>query len=255
ELAETYRYNEAGQLIRFTDARRSSIDYFYHSITSLTRPQNEGDAATYTQKVGGYLARIVRNTGGKEHVTNDYHYDVFGNLTAVLDGKLNPTRFEYDAQNRLIKTTSRKPFEYQTMFRYDANGNLLEQITSFDHYEFNPVERRVVFKKTTAYQRFEYNSLNNLVRRTVAGGGREITHTWIRNANENIVRTIQPMGNVIQYEYDERGLLIAQRLGAQTRDESETRYTYTRNGRLRSRVDSRGNTDRHDYDGFNRYKG
>ena len=84
-----------------------------------------------------------------------------------------------------------------------------------------PCERTIIRKSTTACQHFEYNSLNNLVRRTIAGDGREITHTLVRDANENIVRRILPMGNVVEYEYDERRLLIAQRFGAQTRDRSE----------------------------------
>ena len=88
-----------------------------------------------------------------------------------------------------------------------------------------------------------------------AGDGREITHTLVRDANENIVRRILPMGNVFEYEYDERRLLIAQRFGATTRDQAKIRHTYSRNGRLRSTVDGSGNTVRYDYDGFNRCKG
>jgi YD repeat-containing protein len=132
---------------------------------------------------------------------------------------------------------------------------LLEATTSFDHHQYDPVERTIFRKETTAYQHFEYNSLNNPVRRTIAGEGRELTHTLVRDTNENIVRSIQPMGNVVEYEYDERGLLIAQRLGAQTRDESKIRHTYTRTGRPRSTVDGGGNAVRYDYDGFNRYTG
>jgi|GEM_PF-901329 len=262
KLSETYKYNEAGQLIEFTDARGVRVEYFYHPIADLEGATSAANSHSYTQSAGGYLARIVRDTDSKKRrlnskptfVTNEYGYNVFGNLTTILDGRSNPTCFEYDAQNRLIKTTSRKPFSYQKNFRYDANGNLVEETTSFDRYQYNPVEQKIISKQTTACQRFEYNSLNNPVRRTIAGDDREITHTLIRDANENIVRRIQPMGNVIEYEYDERGLLIAQRHGLQTRDEAESRHTYTRNGKLRSTVDRGGNTIRYDYDGFNRNK-
>jgi YD repeat-containing protein len=263
ESSETLEYNEAGQLIRSTDARGAIVEYFYHPIADPGGARSDANSRSYTQRAGGYLARIVRDTIGTErrlkskpaHVTTDYDYDAFGNRTTILDGRGNPTRFKYDANNLVIETTSRKPFGYQKHFRYDANGNLREATTSFDHHQYDSVERTIIRKSTTACQYFEYNSLNNLVRRTITGDSREITHTLVRDANENIVRSILPMGNVVEYEYDERRLLIAQRLGVQTRDETETRHTYTRNGRLRSTIDGCGNIVRHDYDGFNRYKG
>lgn len=262
-LSETFEYNEAGQLTRFTDARGAKTEYFYHPVAAPGGTGNNENPDSYTQSAGGYLARIVRDADGKErplksnpvNFTNDYRYDAFGNRTAIVDGKGNPTRFEYDEQNRVVKVISRKPFDYQRTFQYDANGNLLEAIASFDHNEYDPITKTIISKAATASQRFEYNLLNNPLSRTDTGGGREITHTWIRDADENIVRSIQPMGNIIEYEYDERRLLIAQRHGVKAKDEAETRHAYTRAGRRRSSIDAIGNTVRYDYDGFNRYKG
>src|SRR5207302_1397958 len=136
--------------------------------------KSHANSRSYTQRAGGYLARTVRDAASKARrlktkparVTNDYGYDVFGNRTRVLDGKGNSTRFKYDAHNRVVETTSRKPFGHKKNFRYDANGNLREATVSFDHHQYDPVERTVIRKSTAASQSFEYNSLNNLVRRT-----------------------------------------------------------------------------------------
>ncbi|MDO8937752.1 MAG: DUF6531 domain-containing protein [Methylicorpusculum sp.] len=261
-LSEAFEYNQAGQLIRFTDVRGGIVEYFYHPVTAPGGDKNEANPESYTQRAGGYLARIIRDADSKErrlkskpaHVTNDYRYDAFGNRTTIIDGKGSPTLFEYDEQNRVVKIISREPFCFEKYFRYDANGNLLEATSSFEHNQYDPVTKQVISKTTTASQRFEYNLLNNLVGQTIAGDGREITHTWVRDADENIVRSILPMGNIVEYEYDERRLLIAQRLGAKTKDQAEIRHTYTRAGRLRASVDGVGNTVRYDYDGFNRYK-
>ena len=261
--SESFEYNEAGQLIRSTDPRGARVEYFYHPIADPGGAKSHASSRSYTQRAGGYLARIVRDAASKERrlkskpnqVTIDYGYDAFGNRTTILDGRGNPTRLKYDSNNLVVETVSRKPFCHKNNFRYDANGNLREATICFDHHLYDPVERTIIRKSTTACQHFEYNSLNNLVRRTIAGDGREITDTLVRDANENIVRRILPMGNVFEYEYDERRLLIAQRFGAKTREEAEIRQTYTRNGRLRSTVDGCGNAVRYDYDGFNRYKG
>lgn len=261
-LSEAFEYNEAGQLIRFTDVRGGIVEYFYHLAIAPGGDNNEENPESYTQRAGGYLARIIRDADSKErrlkskpaHVTNDYRYDAFGNRTTIIDGKGNPTLFEYDEQNRVVKIISRGPCGYERYFRYDANGNLLEATSSFEHNQYDPVTKQVISKTTTALQRFEYNLLNNLVGQTIAGDGREITHTWVRDADENIVLSILPMGNIVEYEYDERRLLITQRLGAKTKDQAEIRHTYTRAGRLRASVDGVGNTVRYDYDGFNRFK-
>lgn len=262
-LAESFEYNKAGQLIRSTDTRGVIVEYFYHPIADPGGAKSHASSRSYTQKAGGYPARIVRDVASNKRrlkskparLTAEYGFDVFGNLIKILDGKRKSTHFKYDARNRVVRVTSREPFSYEIAFRYDANDNLLEATTSFEHQQYDAEKRAVIRKSTTVRRGFEYNALNNVVYRTVLADGREIAHTVIRDANENIVREIQPMGNVIEYEYDERGLLISKRFGAGTRDEAKIRYTYTSNGRLRSTLDGRGNTVHYNYDGFHRYKG
>src|SRR6202521_1105161 len=203
-LVENSEYNNAGQLIRFTNARGATVESFYHRIAHPGGTKSHADPRSYTQKAGGYLARIVGDTAGKKRrlkskparVTADYLYDSFGNRTTILDSKGNPTRFKYDAHNRVIETTSRKPFSHKKSFRYDANRNLREATSSFDHHQYDPVAGTTIRKSTQVCQSFGYNSLNNPVRRTIASDGREITNTLVRDANENIVRRILPMGKI-----------------------------------------------------------
>lgn len=154
-----------------------------------------------------------------------------------------------------MRVTSRQPFNYTTAFRYDANGNMIEGTLSFDHHEYNPASQEVVLKTTAVRQGFEYNRLNNIVRRTVGAGDREKVSTSIRNAAENIVRVIQPMGNVVEYSFNERNQLVVRRIGVGTEDEAEIRHTYTANGRLSSTTNGRGHTTLYNYDDFHRYAG
>ncbi|MES0096634.1 DUF6531 domain-containing protein [Mesorhizobium sp. M0019] len=262
QLAEHFAYNDAGQLTRSTDVRGFITEYYYHPISEPNgRGWNENLADT--QKPGGYFARSVRDASINKRddskkpvrLTVRCHYDAFGNLTTVLDGKANASHFEYDSHNRLIQVVSRAPFGYKIGFRYDANDNLTESSTSFVRYYFDPIKDQAEGKEDTIYRRFEYNNLNNVVRRTIVADGRELSHSIIRDADESVIREIQPMGNVVEREYDERGLPISQRFSPGTPAEIHTRYTYTLNGDLGSATDGRANTVHHRYDGFQRYKG
>jgi YD repeat-containing protein len=263
KLSESFEYNTAGQMIRSTDGRGASIEYFYHSAETPGGAKDRAGSAGATQSAGGYLARVVVDAAGKERrlktpptkISTQYFYDAFGNTIEWHDGKGNATHFQFDACNRLVERTSSQPFGDKRHFSYDANGNLSKATTTFDRRQYDPIERSIAITTTTLSRGFEYNALNNPVKRTVAGGGREVTHTLVRDSSENVVREILPMGNAFEYEYDERNLMTVKRSGTKTVDHAEIRHNYTRNGMLRSTTDAIGSTVRYEYDGHNRYLG
>jgi YD repeat-containing protein len=263
KLIDRFEYNEAGQLIRFTDPYGASIEYFYYPTSGPFRASTPSYSPTLTQMPGGYLASIVRDPVSGDNrlleqpanLTTGFGYDDFGNITTILDGKSNPTHLEYDAHNHLVSVTSRQPSSYTTSLRYDPNGNMIEGMLSFDHYEYEVAKQELVLKTTTVLQSFEYNRLNNIVRRTLRAGGRDMISTSIRDQAENVVRQIDPMGNVVECSFDERNQVVARRLGVGTEVEVEIRHTYTRNGRLSSISNGRGHMDLYHYDGLHRYEG
>jgi YD repeat-containing protein len=262
-LSQRFDYNEAGQLIRVTNAGGATTEYFYYPPTDPTGARSLNDLSLLTQEAGSYLARIVQDsdTGARPqgrqpaNRATGFGYDDVGNVTTILDGKGNPSRLEYDAHNHLISVTSRRPFNYATSFHYDANGNMIEGTLSFDHYDYDSDRQEVISKTTIARQSFEYNQLNNVVRRTIGTGEQERVQTFVRDAAENIVREIQPMGNAVEYNFDERNQVVARRAGAGTEEQSTIRYTYTLNGRLSSVTNGRDYTTLYHYDRFQRYEG
>lgn len=261
QLIDQYEYNEAGQLIRFTDPSGASIAYFYYAENAPSGDISPNARQALVQTKGGYLARIVRDpaTGDQQkssaNLANSFSYDEVGNVTAIWDGKHNPTRLEYDAHNHLIQVTARKPYLYTATFQYDANGNMAEAALSFDHYAYDPLAQMDTFKTTALCQRFEYNLLNNIVKRSLAAGDREQVTRLVRDAAENVIREIQPLGNTIEYEYEERNKKVTRRQGVGSSDETEMHYTYTANGRLAATTSAKGHKVTFYYDGFHRYEG
>ena len=54
--------------------------------------------------------------------------------------------------------------------------------------------------------------------RKIVGDEKVITEQFIRDASENIIRLIQPLGNTTEYVYDERNLLIEKKSAVGTSD-------------------------------------
>jgi YD repeat-containing protein len=112
---ERYTWNASGQLIKAIDAGGSVTELAYYPATG-SRGINRVRAAISDPNVaGGYLARITqhasvaRGRSGRrgQPVAVEYGYDDYGNLSAIRDGKGNATRYDYDAQNRLTRITTR----------------------------------------------------------------------------------------------------------------------------------------------------
>jgi RHS repeat-associated protein len=106
-----------------------------------------------------------------------YRYDAEGLLEEVLDSEFGPTRYEYDADCRLV--TQQGPGQANFEYRYDLAGNLTftpahgrierlqDNLLAFSHrerFEYDSRQRlskRIRFDGTET--RYTYNSLDQLV--------------------------------------------------------------------------------------------
>jgi YD repeat-containing protein len=247
ELRERFEHDEAGRLVRYEDARGGVVRYAYHPLAG-----GGGPAAGPR----GFLARVERHAeGGRAVATVGFEYDAVGNVTAVVDGRGLATRYRYDAHDRLVEVTSRPPFSYVTSLRRDLNGDLVEGRFSFERHRYDRARQEAIAETTHVRQAFEYDVLGRVVRRRVAAGGREIVQSLVRGGAGEVVRDVDPSGNVVEIERDERGLPLRRRFGAGTPEEVEVVHTYSANGRLRTTTDARGRTEEYHYDAFDRYEG
>lgn len=251
---DEYQYNSMGQLLRRKHIDGSITEYHYYPVDDPIGTRGPNTATDNPDKLCGYLGRVVRDANGKK-VKTEYAYDNFGNATTVLDGKSNPARLRYNAMGKLESVTSREPFKNRIDYKYDANYNEIESVQSFERLKYDEKNQKTIIKSSTLRELKEYNALDNMILRKFVGGDKVITEHFTRDANENVVRQIQPLGNTTEYKYDERDLLVEKKSGAGTRETFSERFTYTLNSAVRTYTDGNGKITMHHYDGFHRYKG
>ncbi|MER5174157.1 MAG: DUF6531 domain-containing protein [Candidatus Nitrosocosmicus sp.] len=97
-LVSSFTYNDAGQIISYSDTNGLTTDYYYY-------PANDPCGIVNSNKMiqegkGGYLAKIIRNPVKESHQLKDkptnlvktFGYDIYGNRIIINNGKSNPLK-------------------------------------------------------------------------------------------------------------------------------------------------------------------
>lgn len=179
----------------------------------------DGDQSQLTYNPLDLLTEVTLSDGRK---MGSASYDAAGRRTTTSDPNGRVTRYEYDAEDRIILTEysdgSREEFEY------DLLGN-----------------RTKVVDRRGAVTRYEYSPTGKLTRSIDPLGH---STTFVYDAVDQLIRTIDPDGNVTSNEYDLSGMLVAIVDGSSRR----TEYRYDAVGRLSEVIDAAGRSHRYQYD-------
>ena len=218
-------------------------------------------------------------------------YDARGNKILETDANGNATRFEYDAQNNLVKTvfadgaqtTARyspdgrllsktDELGYSTEYVYDTQGRLVEKI-------YPEVYDGVLKKIARPTEKFEYDVNGNMTARIDASNRRFVFIYDDRNRciaeiapgadaasslrrkydrAGNLAEIIDPNGNVTNFEFDDRGRLV--RIAYPQVNvgnppvlmRPSERFEYDARGNLARKIDARGIATEIEYDAKNR---
>jgi len=242
----TYDYDSKGNLIKITyptTATHTPIAQFtyniYGQVVTATSPNGIITKYEYSS-ASGYLTKITNDYGDTTHLNaiTQFSYDSLGNVLSITDPKGSVASFQYDSLNRLTKTKSPAPFNYETRYSYDQNGN--------------PVKlERQANEAASQWQKTEYNYdlLDRLTQTTqYLTDSEKLVTQFQYDANDNRIKVIDAEGSTTNYLYDERNLLY------QVTDakNSITEYTYDLNGNLQQIKDAKGNATAYEYDNFNR---
>ncbi|MBI4431103.1 MAG: hypothetical protein HY587_05275 [Candidatus Omnitrophica bacterium] len=270
-ITSLFGYNSRGQMLNRIDPDGSRDEFAYYPESN---PHGFGgipaDADTVLE-LGGYLGRVIRDTTAADNsdgvalnITTDYRYDPVGNVISVLDGRGILTRFEVNLLNQVVRATraadvsaSSEPgltaFAYQTTYFYDANENLIRvDVENRD----GDTDSNTLLTTTSSY-----DILDRVLESTSEVSPTKTLTTRCRyDANENLIRVIEPLGNFHDTVYDERDLAFKTIGGADDALIASTvTYNYDKNRNVKSVLDSEdnnGDTAPEEtllfYDGFDR---
>ena len=240
------RYNAAGRLEYSGNAPNEFVRFAFDvaantsTVTSNRNVPTLSGATPVGNASGQFLAtrRLdslrrpwvdIGNNG--QQVT--YTYDNNGNLKTATDAANRVTRYDYDAQNRLIKLTA--PDNGVTEYKYDTEGNLQyvqDPRGLRTHYTYNGFGQKLTqTSPDTGQTTYAYDTAGRLLTETRANNV-VTTYTW--DALDRM--TSRTAGGVTEtFTYDE-GTYGKGRLTRINDAPGQTVFTYSAAGELLSQA-------------------
>ena len=254
----TNEFDNAGQLVKETDAHGLTTSYEYFPDNALSQQTNaENEITAYEYDLFGNQAKVTLPM--QQETT--YTYDALSRLILVTDALSNSSRFEYDPNDNLLHQytpgtdgpDSHVEYRYDTLNRktahiqYKGGGNLS---TTYEYDEEGNLTK-VVDAKGQIFSN-QYDALNRLTQQEFPENSDidRIVHAY--DANNNLTQVTESKTNnlteITSYGYD-----LLDRLIQTTQRGHPVSYVYDNNGN-RTQVSSANGTTTYGYDTRNRLK-
>ena len=249
----TYGYDNLGRLLWSVNELGYATSYEYLDLERKTVMHDAlgGSSTTFYDALG----RVEKRRDALGHETRT-EYDVLGRQSAMVDAVGFRTEFGYDKDGRQTEVTQIVNGEHHTSrTEYDERGLKTADVDARGNrteYEYDAAGRQDILRDATQVgllypkvHRYEYNSVNRLV------------------------KTTDPLGHITRYEYDGEGRqsaivdakgnrteMVYNILG-QLRERHDAlgaveSFAYDAVGNQVSRTDARGQITTYDYDALNR---
>ncbi len=271
-----FTYDADGKLISSKDLNGGATTFAYKQVQGLSTPlivtitdprwnpyvsnsYKDGITDTSYKKatsisIGGSGPSSISYSGSTASVkdplafTTTYTHDTSKRLTQVTDPLTKNIGLTYgDTSNPLDPTGVTDKRDYQTIFTYDSNGNVLTmtdplgKVTNLEYDSMNNLTRKTdALGRVTTYT---YDAKWNLTKISASIGTVNITN----NTYGQPETVMDARGNTTLYVYDSQGNLteVREPIGKMTK------FVYDSVGRKTSETDANGNTTYFTYDNNN----
>jgi len=213
-----------GLVVAEKDRNDSWTTFTYDLLDNrLTEADALGTRLTRTFMPGTDLALSEDREGDFEYFTYDSQGRLATSSLAANSGTTLTTAFEYDALDRVIKTTDPYGFKRYTAFDNMGREALLkaEYATGMDVKES-----------------YGYDAMGNRITRIDANG-----NTWLMDydLNDRVGRTVDPLGAEVLYTYDPVGNRLSAAVQIEAARFGTTSWTYTARNKVATELDPIGN--------------
>ena len=232
-----YVYDDADRLIKIFNSD-SRIVYTLDNAGNRTKEVYRDDAGVVRYKyvqVFDELSRRIRGVDGNGDKTKSA-YDLNSNLTRVIDGNQNKTRYVYDELDRQTKTIDaldgrtvntfnelnqltkvKDPRENATRYVYNAFGDVLKEISpdrgaiTYSYDEAGNLVRRKDARGIIT--KYTYDALNRLVKTAFPSDpslNLVLTYDMVNGCGVSVGQLcrVKDAAGITRYVYDELGRLI-----------------------------------------------
>jgi RHS repeat-associated protein len=222
----TYSYDEFGRVLSANGPRTDVNDvtvYAYHQCSN-----------------GGECGQLHTVTNAAGHVTTYAAYDAHGQPTLMTDANGVQTELEYDARQRLVRSTA-------------AFGTSAAESTIFEYWPTGQIKR--VTHPDGSYLTYAYDAAHRLVRVEDNAGNKQ-EYVLDAAGNRQSTNAYDPYGTLVSVQrrlYNTVGQLW-QILSAAGTDVEATVLGYDQNGNETSSIAPLGRVTTKSYDEVNRLK-
>ncbi len=278
-----YRYDELNRLIETTEpewkqGKAKTTQALYDGNSNVVEERRLNEPASQIRRNEYDPLNRLRKKTDATGASWVFEYDAVGNKTQAVDPRLDATSFEYDARNRMLRSTvflnrvTTPNRQLVTQYAYDAVGNRLQETLpngNIVQRRYDALNRPIeTTDRLGVLMAYTYDARGNRLRETDARGNdtvnhfdaldrlvqqdlpenRTVTMTW--DAADNKLSTTDPRHNTTVFRYDRLNRLI------ETDDPAPGNTTLTATydlaGNKKTETDRRGNVTSFDYDDLNR---
>ncbi len=251
-LTTSVKYDLSGNIIKDIDGNGNAKIYEYDLLNRRVSETVNGKRTEYSYDSNGNntsvtdwrgntsvnvydsLDRLVGVYDAYGKQVSEKAYNANGSQISDKDALGNITRYEYDRDNRQVRTVD--ALNRSTCKAYDAVGNVISQTSPNGN------------TKTFAYDMF-----NNLISVTQTVNNTQENTSYTYDACGNMLSQTDAKGNTTEFEYNSANLVSKKIFSGGENDETRREtYTYYADGSVATKTDRNGVVISYSYDAVGR---